>query len=85
MVLLGAGIILLPDMPLIRIMFYSQVINGAILPVILVFMLLLVNDRRIMGKYTNGPRHEHPLLADRRGSHLSVAGDAGLHADLTGC
>jgi Mn2+/Fe2+ NRAMP family transporter len=55
MVFLGAGIILLPDMPLIRIMFYSQVINGAILPVILVFMLLLVNDRRIMGKYKNGP------------------------------
>jgi NRAMP (natural resistance-associated macrophage protein)-like metal ion transporter len=54
MVFMGAGIILLPDMPLIRIMFYSQVINGAILPVILVFMLLLVNDRRIMGKYTNG-------------------------------
>jgi Mn2+/Fe2+ NRAMP family transporter len=54
MVFLGAGIILLPDMPLIRIMFYSQVINGAILPVILVFMLLLVNDRRIMGKYRNG-------------------------------
>ena len=42
------------DMPLIGIMFYSQVINGAILPVILVFMLLLVNDRRIMGKYVNG-------------------------------
>ena len=55
MVFLGAGIILLPDMPLIRIMFYSQVINGAILPIILVFMLLLVNDRRIMGKYKNGP------------------------------
>ncbi len=54
MVFLGAGIILLPDMPLIRIMYYSQVINGALLPVILVFMLLLVNDRRIMGKYTNG-------------------------------
>jgi Mn2+/Fe2+ NRAMP family transporter len=54
MVFLGAGIILLPDMPLIQIMFYSQVINGAILPVILVFMLLLVNDRRIMGEYRNG-------------------------------
>ena len=53
-VFLGAGIILLPDMPLIGIMFYSQVINGAILPVILVFMLLLVNDPRIMGKYVNG-------------------------------
>lgn len=55
MVFLGAGIILLPDMPLITIMFYSQVINGAILPVILVFMLLLINDKRIMGEYTNGP------------------------------
>ena len=54
MVFLGAGIILLPDMPLITIMYYSQVINGAILPVILVFMLLLVNDRKIMGAYTNG-------------------------------
>ena len=55
MIFLGAGIILLPDMPLVRIMFYSQVINGALLPAILVFMLLLVNDRRIMGKYVNGP------------------------------
>jgi len=54
MIFLSAGIILLPDMPLIGIMFYSQVINGAILPVILVFMLLLVNDKRIMGKYVNG-------------------------------
>jgi NRAMP (natural resistance-associated macrophage protein)-like metal ion transporter len=55
MIFLGAGIILLPDMPLVRIMFYSQVINGALLPAILVFMLLLVNDRRIMGEYVNGP------------------------------
>ena len=54
MVFLGAGIILLPDMPLISIMFYSQVINGVLLPVVLIFMLLLVNDRRIMGEYTNG-------------------------------
>jgi len=54
MVLLGAAVILLPDLPLIGIMYYSQVINGAILPIILVFMLLLVNDRRIMGKYKNG-------------------------------
>lgn len=54
MIFLSAGIILLPNMPLIGIMFYSQVINGAILPVILIFMLLLVNDRRIMGRYVNG-------------------------------
>jgi NRAMP (natural resistance-associated macrophage protein)-like metal ion transporter len=53
MVLLGAGIILLPELPLITIMYYSQVINGAILPVILIFMLLLINDRKIMREYTN--------------------------------
>ncbi len=54
MIFLGAGIILFPDVPLIPIMFYSQVINGVLLPVILIFMLLLVNDRKIMGEYTNG-------------------------------
>jgi Mn2+/Fe2+ NRAMP family transporter len=54
MVFLGMGVILFPDVPLISIMFYSQVINGALLPFVLIFMLLLVNDRRIMGKYVNG-------------------------------
>jgi NRAMP (natural resistance-associated macrophage protein)-like metal ion transporter len=54
-IFLGAGIILFPDIPLIAIMFYSQVINGALLPFVLIAMLILVNDRRIMGKYTNGP------------------------------
>ncbi|HOG07476.1 MAG: Nramp family divalent metal transporter [Syntrophales bacterium] len=53
MIILGAGIILLPDVPLISIMYYSQVVNGLLLPVVLVFMLILVNDRRIMGDYTN--------------------------------
>ncbi|MBN1227628.1 MAG: Nramp family divalent metal transporter [Deltaproteobacteria bacterium] len=55
MIFLGAGIILLPDIPLISIMFYSQVINGILLPFILIAMLFLINDQRIMGKYTNGP------------------------------
>jgi Mn2+/Fe2+ NRAMP family transporter len=54
MVFLGMGVILFPDVPLISIMFYSQVINGALLPVILIFMLILINDRRIMGNYVNG-------------------------------
>jgi Mn2+/Fe2+ NRAMP family transporter len=54
MIFLGAGIILFPDMPLIPIMYYSQVINGMLLPFILIFMLLLINDRRIMGDYVNG-------------------------------
>ncbi len=54
MIFLGAGIILLPDVPLIPIMYYSQVINGLLLPVILIIMLLLINDRKIMGNFTNG-------------------------------
>jgi Mn2+/Fe2+ NRAMP family transporter len=54
MIILGSAVILFPDVPLIPIMFYSQVINGVLLPVILTFMLILVNDRRIMGKFTNG-------------------------------
>jgi Mn2+/Fe2+ NRAMP family transporter len=54
MILLGAGLILLPNAPLISIMYYSQVINGLLLPFILVFMLLLINDKQIMGEYVNG-------------------------------
>ncbi|PKN20356.1 MAG: Mn transporter [Deltaproteobacteria bacterium HGW-Deltaproteobacteria-6] len=54
MIFLGAGIILLPGVPLISIMFYSQVINGILLPFVLIFMLLLINDKRIMGDFVNG-------------------------------
>jgi Mn2+/Fe2+ NRAMP family transporter len=55
LIFLGAGIILYPEFPLIPIMYLSQVLNGMVLPFILVFMLLLINDKKIMGKYTNGP------------------------------
>ena len=54
MIFLGAGIILFPNVPLIAIMYYSQVINGILLPFVLIFMLLLINDKRIMGDYVNG-------------------------------
>lgn len=53
-IILSAGIILLPNTPLIKIMFLSQVVNGAVLPFVLIFMLLLINDKRLMGEYTNG-------------------------------
>jgi Mn2+/Fe2+ NRAMP family transporter len=53
MIILGAGIILLPNVPLIPSC-YSQVINGLLLPFILMIMLLLINDRKIMGEYING-------------------------------
>jgi len=51
----SAGIILLPGAPLIAIMYISQVVNGAVLPFVLIFMLLLINDKRLMGDYVNGP------------------------------
>lgn len=53
--ILSAAIILIPDAPLIRISLWSQVINGMLLPVVLVCMILLVNNKKIMGKYVNKP------------------------------
>lgn len=54
-IILSAAFILIPDAPLITIMFISQVVNGAVLPFVLIFMLILINDGKLMGKYTNGP------------------------------
>jgi Mn2+/Fe2+ NRAMP family transporter len=48
-------VVLIPNLPLIKVMLISQVVNGMLLPFILIFMLLLVNNVRIMGKHTNGP------------------------------
>jgi Mn2+/Fe2+ NRAMP family transporter len=53
--ILSAGIILIPKAPLIQISLWSQVINGMLLPVVLVCMMLIVNNRKIMGKYVNKP------------------------------
>jgi NRAMP (natural resistance-associated macrophage protein)-like metal ion transporter len=55
MIFIGAGLILYPDLPLIRIMYVSQVVNGMVLPFVLIFMLLLINDRKLMMGHTNGP------------------------------
>ena len=54
LIVLGAGIILLPIRSLIQTMLASQTLNGVLLPVILVVMLVLINDRRIMGRFANG-------------------------------
>jgi len=54
-IVLGAIIILIPNAPLIAITLWSQIINGLLLPVVLVCMILLVNKKKIMGKYTNRP------------------------------
>lgn len=53
----GALLILWPRAPLITIMYLSQTLNGILLPAVLVFMLLLVNDRTIMGARVNSPTY----------------------------
>jgi len=50
---IGAAIILIPGVKLVPIMLVSQATNGILLPFVLIFMLLLVNNKRLMGKYTN--------------------------------
>ncbi|HPQ14194.1 MAG TPA: divalent metal cation transporter [Bryobacteraceae bacterium] len=53
LIVIGAGLVLLPDFPLIRMILWSQVLNGVLLPVVLIFMVLLVNKPELMGKWTN--------------------------------
>lgn len=50
---LGALVALIPGLPLFTIMVISQSINGILLPLILIFVMIIVNDRRIMGDYVN--------------------------------
>jgi NRAMP (natural resistance-associated macrophage protein)-like metal ion transporter len=53
LIVLGGLIILFPNAPLIAIMLISQVVNGALLPFVLIFMLILINKKELMGEYTN--------------------------------
>lgn len=53
LIIVGAGLILLPGAPLVRIMVFSQAVNGFLLPVVLVFILVLVNRRELMGEHIN--------------------------------
>ncbi|MBI5489947.1 MAG: Nramp family divalent metal transporter [Deltaproteobacteria bacterium] len=51
----GAATVLFPDLPLVDVMYYSQVVNGLLLPVILVFILRLAGDPAVLGERVNGP------------------------------
>jgi NRAMP (natural resistance-associated macrophage protein)-like metal ion transporter len=53
LIALGAGAILVPGMPLLKVLYFSQVANGVLLPAILVFMLALANRRDLMGEHDN--------------------------------
>jgi Mn2+/Fe2+ NRAMP family transporter len=53
LIVAGAGVLLMPRFPLVHVMVLSQVVNGIVLPFVLVFMLLLTNDKELMGEHTN--------------------------------
>jgi NRAMP (natural resistance-associated macrophage protein)-like metal ion transporter len=55
LVAIGASIAVIPDLPLIRVLLVTQVVNGLLLPIILFAILRLVNNRELMGSHVNGP------------------------------
>ena len=53
LIVVGAGVVLIPKFPLIRMILWSQVLNGMLLPLVLIFMVLLINKRDLMGEWAN--------------------------------
>ena len=52
-IVIGAGVLLVPRLPLVYVSVLSQVFNGVVLPFVLIFMLMLTNDRELMGDHVN--------------------------------
>jgi len=55
LILAGGAVVLIPGLPLVRIAVLSQVVNGVVLPFVLIFMLVLINKKELMGEYVNKP------------------------------
>jgi NRAMP (natural resistance-associated macrophage protein)-like metal ion transporter len=53
LIVAGGAVLLIPNLPLVKIAVLSQVVNGIVLPFVLIFMLLLINKKEIMGAYVN--------------------------------
>jgi NRAMP (natural resistance-associated macrophage protein)-like metal ion transporter len=53
LIVAGGAVILVPNLPLVKITILSQVVNGVVLPFVLIFMLLLINKKELMGEYVN--------------------------------
>ncbi|HEY6766200.1 MAG TPA: Nramp family divalent metal transporter [Candidatus Sulfotelmatobacter sp.] len=53
LIVAGGAVVLIPGLPLIKIAVVSQVVNGVVLPFVLIFMLLLINKKELMGEYVN--------------------------------
>lgn len=55
LIALGAGVVLIPDFPIVPMILLSQVLNGVLLPVVMIIVLKLVNRKDLMHEWTNGP------------------------------
>jgi NRAMP (natural resistance-associated macrophage protein)-like metal ion transporter len=77
LIVLGALVVLTPNFPLVKMILFSQVVNGVLLPVILVFMIKLVNKSDLMGEWVN-PRFYNVV------AWIAVVVLAGLTFLLTG-
>jgi len=55
LIALGAAVILIPKFPLIPMTLFSQALNGALLPFVLIYMALLINKKGLMKEWTNSP------------------------------
>lgn len=53
LIAIGAGVVLIPGFPLIRMIVFSQVLNGMLLPIVLIAMVLLINKKDLMGEWVN--------------------------------
>jgi NRAMP (natural resistance-associated macrophage protein)-like metal ion transporter len=53
LIIAGGAVVLIPGLPLVKIAVFSQVVNGVVLPFVLIFMLLLINKKDLMGEYVN--------------------------------
>ena len=53
LIVAGAAVVLIPNFPLVPMAILSQVLNGVLLPIVLIFMLKLINRKELMGTWTN--------------------------------
>ena len=53
LIVVGAGVVLIPRFPLVKMILWSQVLNGMLLPFVLIFMILLINKKELMGEWAN--------------------------------
>jgi len=79
---IGLGIVLLPQVSLFNITVVGNFVNGAILPVIFFFLYRFTNNEHIMGKHTNGPVQNFLLVG--AGVFITVASIVGLIGQLAG-